>query len=283
MKKILLVIITLVSVFMLTACWPAEVGVETTFNADGSGTRVFVIDIMDDTLSQTPIINPDDPEQDEDKGPVVNDKHIKGGLSKIQDWLEANAPDFMTVHPMTTDGVHRYFKMSFDFTSFEDFLAKYKQLVNLSPSISWDDFDETELPTFKVEGSGSMKDITFTESKVLVEASLDWAVEGIYKDLYDAQDLAGYVTKVDIWVLANVKIQVGDGKFEELRHYDPNGVEADGKTGKVIFVESESFTAKGKGEIKSGMSTLAVVGITAGSILVVGGVLAFFMLKKRSV
>jgi|SRR5690554_458030 len=281
MKKVLMSIVALAIVSMLAACWPAEIGVETTFNADGSGTRVFVIDIMDDTLSTTPITNPDDPEGTEGKGAVLNDKHVDGGVIAIQAWLEDNAPDFMTVHDATVDGYHRYFKLSFDFESFDDFLAKYELLVNLSPNLSWDDFDASELPTLTSSTSGSVKTMTFTESKVMVEASLDWAISGIYEDLYNEADLAGFVTKADIWVLANVKVTLGDGEFKEERHYDPDAEEGDdaGNTGKVIFVESQEFEATGEFEVPT-TNIWLIVGIVAG-VLVLGGLGAFFLIKKR--
>lgn len=281
MKKVLLSIVALAIVSMLVACWPAEVGVETTFNADGSGTRVFVIDIMDDKLLTTPIKNPDDPAETEGKGAVMNDKHVNGGVIAIQAWLEANAPDFMTIHPATVDGYHRYFKMSFDFDSFDDFLAKYKLLINLSPNLSWEDFDETELPKLTSVTSGSVKTMTFKENKTMVEASLDWALSGIFEDLYNEADLAGFIEKADIWVLANVKVEIGDGEFKEERHYDANAEEGDaeGNKGKIIFVESEEFEATGKFNIASN-NVLLIVGIVAG-VLVLGGAAAFFIFKKR--
>jgi hypothetical protein len=274
MRKVFSILVLAVLALVLSACWPAEVGVETHFNADGSGTRVIIIDVMDDLLSTTPITNPDDPDGTEGKGAVLNDKHVDGGVIAIQAWLEANAPSFMTVHDPEVDGYHRYFKMSFDFSSFDDFLDKYEQLVNLSPNLSWSDFDADEKPTLEVTG-GLTRTLTFKESRAIVEASLDWAIDGIWNDIYDEADLAGFVTKADISALANYTVTIGDGEYEELRHYDPNAVDGDG-TGKVIFVENDSFTVVGQAT-----NVGLLVGIIVGAVAVIaGGVFLVLKLKK---
>lgn len=281
MKKIFSLVTLLVVALVLTGCWPAEVGVTTEFNADGSGVRTFVVDIMDDSLSTEPIVNPDDPDQDEGKGPVLNDKHVDGGVEAIQTWLEENAPSFITVHDATVDGYHRYFTFSFEFSSFEDYLDKYEQLVNLSPTISWDDFDDTEKPQLKVEGFFE-KTLVYSESMDILKASLDWAVSGIWEDIYQEADLADFVFKEDIWTIANVKITIGDGEFKEERYYDPNAEEgnAAGDTGKVIFVESTEFEVSGKS-----MDILMLSLVIGGAVVVLAGigVGVFFLLKKKPV
>ena len=240
-KRILILAVFVVFGLLLSACWPAEVGVETTFtNSSGAGTRVIIIDIMDDTLSVEPIPNPEDPEATKGKGAVINDKHITGGLMAIQTWLEENAPSWMTIEPVEVDGIHRFFKLSYSFVDFDDFLAKYEELVNMSPTMSWDDFDANELPQWNVVTVDGNKTVTYTESKVILEASLDWAVDGIWNDIYDADDLTGWVGKADIWALANYTLTIGDEVFEELRYYDEERPDGD-NFGKIVFVESEDF------------------------------------------
>ncbi|MBE0700077.1 MAG: hypothetical protein IH571_00155 [Acholeplasmataceae bacterium] len=277
MKRIFALVIMVVVALTLSACWPAEIGVETTFNANGSGTRTYIVEIMDDTLSTDPIINPDDPDEDEGKGYVINDKHITGGLPAIQTWLDENAPTFITVHDMTTDGYMRYFSFSFNFDDFDDFLDKMEQLVNLSPTMTWDDFDADEKPTFTVTG-GLTKKAVFTESKNIVEASMDWAIDGIYNDIYDADDLTGWVGKADISVLANYTLMMGEQTFEELRHYDAEALDGDTNTGKIIFVESADFTLEAEFT-----NVGLLIGIIAGAVVVAGGLgfLGFKLLKKK--
>lgn len=282
MKKIFAFVILAVFGLILSGCWPAEIGVTTVFNADGSGTRTFVIDIMDEDLADGPIINPDDPDQDEGKGPVTNNPYIDGGVVAIQTWLEENSPEFITVHEPRVDGYHRYFTLSFDYTSFEDFLDKYEQLVNLSDGISWDDFDDSEKPSLKVEGFLTKK-LTYTESAELMKASLDWAITGIWNDIYVPDPLlADFIGKNDIWVLANVKFSLGDGEFKEERHYDPEAEEgdADNNTGKVVFVESSDFTVTGNTLDVLMVTVLSVAGVL---VLAGAGVLVFFLLKKKPV
>jgi hypothetical protein len=276
MKKKLLAAVLFVGVaFTLMGCWPAEIGVTTTFNQDGSGERRIVIDIMDDTLSDDPIINPDDPDQDEGKGAVINNKHITGGLPAIQTWLEDNAPDFITVEDSYTSGYHRYFVMSYTWTDFDDFLAKYETMVNLSPNMSWSDFDADEKPMLESSGLYT-KTLTFSESRAIVEASLDWAVDGIYNDIYDAADLGDYVSKEDISVLAGYKVIIGDEEMEETAYYDPDAPDGDTDTGVRVFVESETF------ELASPFTnTPMIIGtVVVGVILVAGIVFAILKFKK---
>lgn len=272
MKKLLMVLVLMFSVFALTGCWPGEVGVETVFtDKDGAGTRTIILDVMDDTLSTTAIPNPDDPEGTENKGAVINSTHIEGGVAAIQTWLVANAPTFVTVEAMTTTGYHRYFTLTYSFEDFEDFLAKYEQLVDLSPTLNWADFDASEKPTWTCDGNTC----TFKETKDIVEASMDWAIDGIWTDIYLEADLAGFVTKADISVLANYTVEMGEETFEELQKFDAAAVDGEG-TGKVVYVTSESFELTSEYPT----STLLVVGIITGALVVIGGAVFFFLKKK---
>jgi len=274
-KKVLFVVLMFVVIFAMTGCWAGEIGVSTVFNdKDGSGTRTFVLDVMDDTLSTTPIINPDDPDQTEGKGAVINNKHIDGGLPAIQTWLTENAPAFLTVEAMTIEGYHRYFTLTFSFDDFDDFLAKYEDLVDLSPTLSWSDFDATEKPTWTCEGSTC----TFTESKVMVDASLDWAIDGIWNDIYLEDDLAGWVGKADISVLANYSVTMGEESYSELQHFDPLAVDGDG-TGAMAYVTSDSFTLT---NAYPASSLGLILGIIGGVIVVGAGVVVFFLSKKKA-
>ncbi|MBN2696285.1 MAG: hypothetical protein JXR38_01935, partial [Bacilli bacterium] len=221
-------------------------------------------------------INPDDPDQTEGKGAVINNKHITGGLPAIQTWLQANAPTFVTVEPMTTDGYHRYFTLSYDFEDFDDFLAKYEQLVDLSPTLDWDDFDASEKPSWTCDGATC----TFFETKDILNASMDWAVDGIWTDIYDAADLAGYVEKANISVLANYTLTVGEETYEELQYFDEDAVDGEG-TGKMAYVVSPSFTLADDFP----MSGWALAGIIGGAVVIVAGaaVAAVLFLGKKKV
>ncbi len=276
MKKKLLTIAVMLGLFVaLAGCWPGEIGVTTVFNADGSGTRTIVLDVMDESLSDTPIINPDDPEQTEGKGAVTNNPYITGGVVAIQDWLEDNAPDFIEVAEMETEGYHRYFTLTYSWTDWEDFLAKYEELVDLSPTLSWSDFNDDELPALTVTG-GFKKTVTFTESKDVVQASLDWAIAGIWNDIYDAADLAGWVSKDDISVLAGYTLEISDQMYEELPYFDEDAPDGDTFTGVRVFVESEEFELSG-----SFTNVGAIVGTILGAVaLVAVAVVVILKVKK---
>lgn len=275
-KRILAVVAVLLIGLSLTACWPGEIGVTTMFNADGSGSRTIVLDVMDDTLSEDPIINPDDPDQDELKGAVINSVHITGGLTEIQTWLENNAPEFITVEAATVEGYHRYFTMTYSWEDFDEFLEKYETLINLSPTMSWDDFTDEEKPTLTSEGLYK-KTLTFSESKTLVEASLDWAIDGIYNDIYDADSLEGFVEKSNISVLAGYTVQIGEEEFAELAFYDPDAEEGDeaGNTGLRVFVESTDFELSGFFS-----NTGMIIGTIVAAVAILAGA-AFFIIRAK--
>jgi len=275
-KRFLLAVLVLAIGLSLTACWPGEVGITTVFEKDGSGTRTIVLDVMDDSLSDVPIINPDDPDEDEGKGPVLNDVQITGGVEAIQPWLEDNAPDFITVENMTTEGYHRYFTMTYSWDDFDEFLTQYETLVDLATDVSWADFTAAERPTFTSEGLYS-KTVTFTESKAVVEASLLWALEGIWNDIYDEAGLSGFVTINDISVLAGYTVTIGEETFEELGAYDAEAEEGNdaGDTGMMVYVESTEFT------LAESFSNIGmIIGTVVVAVAAIAGV-AFVVLRAK--
>jgi len=139
-----------------------------------------------------------------------------------------------------------------------------------TPNLSWADFEENEKPTWDCEGTIN-KACTFKESKVIVEASLDWAIDGIFTDIYDADDLEGYVTKADIAKLANYTLIVGDTKIEDLQTFDPTAVddEAKGYTGKVVYVQNDEWEATDE------FTNTTLIVVMIGAAVVVLGVGAF--------
>jgi len=272
-KRSFLLVLVFALTLTLTGCWAGEVKVDTEINKDGSGTRSYIMAVYDDSLQTDPITNPDDPDGTEGKGAVINSIHITGGVSAIQTWLEDNAPEWMTVEDMKTEGNQRIFTLTYDFTDFDQFLARYEELVDLSPNLSWADFEANELPTFECSGFIT-KECTFNESKDMVNASFDWAQDGIWEDIYDEATLAGYVTKADIAVLSDYVLEVNGEVYEELHHYDAAAVDGDG-TGAVVNVESESFSLG-----TSFTNTTNVVIIAVVAVAVIGGG-AFLLLRKK--
>jgi len=276
-KRISLLSLSLLFVFIMAGCWNGEVFVDTTFEMDGSGERIFQLTVLDDTLSTETILNPDDPDGVSDKGPVINNKHIVDGIPAIQTWLEENAPDFITVHDMETDGIKRIFTLSFTWDDFDEFLDKMQQLVDASPVLSWDDFDADELPSFEVSGTINQT-ATFTESRVIVDAALDWAIDGIFNDIYDADDLAGFVDKGDIAILADYRVTLNGEVVEERMHYDPDLEDPndDLNTGLVVYPSEDAYT------VSSEATNMGLVsGIIALGVVIIGGTVGFIVFKKK--
>lgn len=277
MKKVLSLFVVLAGLFLLTACWPGEVGVFTEFNANGSGKRTYVLDVMDDLLSDVAIPNPEDPNQDKGKGDVQNDKYVTGGVVAIQTWLEENAPEFITVEAAKIDGYHRYFTLSFEFKNFDDFLDKIEKLVNLSPTLTWDDFTAEEKPSLKVSG-GFKKTFEFFESNDVILASIDWAIAGLWEDIIDPDDLTGWITQEDIFNLAEYQVEMGGVVVNHKKaEYDPTAQD-DENLGKIVYLD-DNYTSVG--EVSN---TPLVVGIIIGGVALVaalGAGVYFFLIKKR--
>ncbi|MFA5720227.1 MAG: hypothetical protein WC939_04115 [Acholeplasmataceae bacterium] len=277
MKRLGFLVIAIIFAFTLVGCWAGEITVDTTFNLDGSGTRSYILYVMDESLSDEDITNPDDPDGTENKGKVHNNTYIEGGVVAMQAWFEANAPKILTVEPMKTEGIYRIFTLTMKFKNFDEFVAQYKELVNLSPTITWDDFEDDDKPQFKSSGFLT-KEATFTESRAILEASMDWAADGIYNDLWKPEDLDGFgVTKADIHVFANYKLKVGNTVFEDLQRFDPDAVDGEG-TGKVVYPQAPKFQTKGKA-----MNMPMVILLVVGGVVVLGGAAAgvYFVLKKK--
>ncbi len=280
MKKALFLFVAIVGLFLLSACWPGELAVETELNQNGGGKRTYIIDIMDDLLSETVIPNPDDPDGSKGNGPVLNDKYTHGGVLAINTWLEENAPDYVTVLEPRVEGYHRYFGFSFEFKDFDEFLEIYEKLVDLSPTLSWSDFSAAERPSLVITG-GSTKTITFKESDEIILASLDWALSGIFDNVIDQADLAGFFDKGDIMNLAKYKVTIGkEIVLDEESAYDPDVDLGDGKFGKVVYFSDELFESTGtiKGD-NSLVITLIIVGVAV--VVAAAGLGTFFVIKKR--
>lgn len=279
MKRNFTLLVIIVLTLLLSACWPGEIGVDTVMDENGMGHRDYFVVVYDDSLSETPITNPDDPDGTKGNGPVLNDKHITGGVEALQEWFETNAPEFMEVLPMETEGNQRIFTLRMTFDSFEDFLDKYEQLVNLSPNLSWDDFTEAEKPSFTTSEEDGMTYVSLTESKVLLEASFDWAIDGIFNSIFDAADLAGFVDKASITEFATYKTMLGDEALEITSEYDATVVNDNQSTGAVVFIDQDSFTLTYSYETPAN-NTVLLVAIGAGVVVIAG--LAFVFMKKKA-
>lgn len=272
MKRKFLLLSTFVFTLVLSACWPGEIGVSTVIDENGAGHRDFFLVVYDDSLSANPITNPDDPDGSKGNGPVLNNKHITGGVTAIQDWFEENAPSFMEVLPMRTEGLQRIFTLRMEFDSFEQFLSQYEQLVNLSPNLSWSDFTAAEKPTLaQVEVDGELR-VTFRESTEILQASFDWAIDGIYNSIFLEADLAGFLDKASITQFATYNLEIGDETLNIESVYNETAQQ-------VVFIDQASFTLTGSFDVPAN-NTLLIALIAAGVLVVAGGL--FFVFKKKA-
>ena len=279
MRKVLSILTIITISLVLAGCWPGEIGVSTTFDVDGAGHRDYRLVVYDDSLSTTPISNPDDPEGTKALGEVLNDKHIDGGVEAIQGWLETNAPVFLEVLPMETEGVQRIFTLRMTYESFEEFLSQYEDLVNLSPNLSWADFTEEEKPTLVTTEADGITTVTFEESQVLLEASWDWALDGIYNSIFQEADLAGFVDKSSITQFATYDVDLETETLSIVSEYDPDVENSDGTIGSVQFIDVGEFSLAHSFDTPFAFTPLLIGLIVAGAALLVGGVV--FVVKKK--
>ena len=279
MRKALSVL-TIIAISLIRAgCWPGEIGVSTVLDVNGAGHRDYRLVVYDDSLSTEPIANPNNPEGTKALGDVFNDKHIDGGVEAIQDWLETNAPVFLEVLPMETEGVQRIFTVRMTFTSFDDFLAQYEDLVDLSPNLSWADFTDEEKPTLVTTEADGMTTVSFEESQVLLEASMDWALDGIYNSIFQEADLAGFLDKTSITEFATYDVELGTETYSIVSEYDPDVENSDGTLGSIQFIDVGEFAVGYSFETPFAFTPLLIGLIVAGAALLVGGVV--FIVKKK--
>jgi len=279
MKRKLTFLSIIVFTMVLSACWSGEIGVDTVMDLQGAGHRDFYVVVYDDTLSTTPIINPNDPDGSKGNGPVLNNQHIEGGIPAIQDWLEDNSPAFLEVLPMRTEGVQRIFTVRMTFDSFEDFLGQYEQLVDLSPTLSWSDFTEAEKPTLTTVEEDGLSKVTLNESNVILQASFDWAIDGIYNSIFLEASLAGFVDKTSLSQFATYNLTLGEEELSIISEYEPDVVDSNGLLGQVVYIDQPSFTLTSTTELPA-LNTLLLVVIGGAVAAVAGG--AYFLLKKKA-
>ena len=279
MKRKLTFLSIIVFTMVLSACWSGEIGVDTVMDVNGAGHRDFYVVVYDDTLSSTPIINPNDPDGSKGNGPVLNAQHIEGGIPAIQDWLEDNTPAFLEVLPMRTEGVQRIFTVRMTFDSFEDFLSQYEQVVNLSPTLSWSDFTDAEKPTLTTVEEDGLSKVTLTESNVILQASFDWAIDGIYNSIFLEANLAGFVDKTSLSQFATYNLTLGEEELSIISEYEPDVVDSNGLLGQVVYIDQPTFTLTSTTELPA-MNTLLFVLIGAAVVAVAGG--AYYFTKKKA-
>lgn len=279
MKRKLAFLSIMAFTMVLSACWSGEIGVDTVMDAEGAGHRDFYVVVYDESLSDTPIINPNDPDGAKGNGPVLNVQHIEGGIPAIQDWLEDNTPAFLEVLPMRTEGVQRIFTVRMTFDSFEDFLGQYEQLVDLSPNLSWSDFTAAEKPTLTTVEEDGLSKVTLTESNVILQASFDWAIDGIYNSIFLEASLAGFVDKTSLSQFATYNLTLGEETLNIVSEYDPAVVDSNGRLGQIVYIDQASFTLTSSTELPA-MNTLLFVLIGAAVVAVAGG--AYFFTKKKA-
>lgn len=279
MKKLLSVFIIMTISLVLAGCWAGELGVSTVFDENGAGHRDYRVVVYDDTLSEDPIGNPDDPDGSKALGAVQNNKHIEGGVVAIQDWLENNAPSFLEVLPMETEGVQRIFTVRMTYDSFEEFLSQYEQLVDLSPGFGWSDFTEDEKPTLTTTEADGITTVTFDESQVLLEASMDWAIDGIYNSIFLEADLAGFVDKSSISQFATYEVELGDETLAIASDYDPTIERSDGALGAVDYIDDGEFQVNYSFDTPFTLSTGSIIGLIIGGAAIIGG--AVILIKKK--
>ncbi len=101
-------------------------------------------------------------------------------------------------------------------------------------------------------------------------------MDGIYSDLHNVQNLAGYVGKADIWTLANYRVTIGDNTYEELRHYDETRPDGE-HLGKIVFVESQLFSLSG--EYRNTGLVIAAIAVVGA---IVAGIVVLLVRKRKS-
>lgn len=172
MKKILTLTTAIVFLAMvLTACYPAIMNAEMALNEDGSGTRIFIAEILKDGVP-----NPDDAEKIVE-GMFTDPGYFPSGIQAAVDYLNTIRPEALS--ELTVDEETDRFVITFtmDFDSIEDFNTKMK---TLTADLDWEEWEIAEATFVKEDAGNNQTTITYTEDILLVNISTLWMSHGLW-------------------------------------------------------------------------------------------------------
>lgn len=166
-------VVAIAAMFLLTACTAIKVGGSFTLNEDGSGSRV-----IEGLISKT-----DESVNAEGLPDAVSRNFLKIHGAELQTWLQttytekvADSESWLTIAVDDTAADFEKIRLSFDFTSFDDYLAKMGQLAQFGAA----ELPSTyKAPTFVTDDDGIS---TYTETPSVLKTIFGSLLDAVMAD-----------------------------------------------------------------------------------------------------
>jgi LPXTG-motif cell wall-anchored protein len=228
MKKIGLVIMAVLLVWLLSGCYAAQVTSELNITSPtGAGTKTIAAEVLKDEA---------DHPTDAGQKVTDNSKFFPNGVEPVVQWLKDNVPEGFTVDLI--DKSDRWiFTISYSFTDINDYNAKSKLLMGAD---RWEkeEVADTVLTAEAVDGGHN---VSIKEDARMLELTFLKYFEQIYNnpDLFDPKKgdpNSDPTTLNDTFNVVNIRVDIGsnvtDVKMNE-----------EGKT--VIDIDASGFIPEG--------------------------------------
>ena len=200
MKKISVVLVLTFVLLTFSGCWAGETTGSMAINSEkGKGSKTITFTILKDHVKK-----PDNNGNVDD-----NSKYFPQGMGAVTTWLKSNVPADHKVE--FSDKADSYvYSITYTFNDIAEYNAKTKALVG---NASWSALKLTDATIAAVEKDGSY-DVTFTENPKVLEGSIRWAIDGIFKNKQIFDPRAGIpsadpVTADIIFTINKLSVKVG--------------------------------------------------------------------------
>ncbi|MHB1483628.1 MAG: hypothetical protein ACYCYI_03100 [Saccharofermentanales bacterium] len=175
MKKLLSLTLAIgLLAILLTACYPAIINTKMELNADGSGKRTFIAEVLKDGVPNPD--NPTDPAKNV-SGMFTDPGYFPSGMQAAVDYLNTVRPTAVSAITMEEKTDRYVMTYTMDFESIDDFNTKMK---TLTAGLNWTTEEIAEATFVKVDAGDNQSTITYTEDISLVNIATLWMSHALW-------------------------------------------------------------------------------------------------------
>ena len=236
MKKISIVAMLMFVLLTFAGCWNGEAKSNTTITSEkGKGTKSITFTILKDHVKK-----PDGNGNVDD-----NSKYFPKGIGAVTTWVKSNVPAGFDI-TFAEKADYYLYTLTYSFNDIADYNAKTKTLAGSN----FAKYGLTDATLTSTEKSDSY-DVTFKESGKTTEASIKWAMDGIYKNSQIFDPRAGKpdadpVTVETIFKVMSETVKVGGKSTTVALDKNPNvTVTASGSISKAAAQTPAETPAEG--------------------------------------
>ncbi|MCM0647303.1 LPXTG cell wall anchor domain-containing protein [Clostridium swellfunianum] len=200
MKKFSFVAILMLVLLTFAGCWNGEAKSNASITSEkGKGSKTISFTILKDHVKK-----PDGNGTVED-----NSKYFPKGIGAVTTWLKSNVPAGFDI-TFAEKADYYLYTLSYSFNDIADYNAKTKALAGAN----WAKYALQDATLTASEKDGGYE-VTFKESGKTTEASIKWALDGIFKNSQIFDPRAGKpdaepVTEDTIFKVMSETVKVGE-------------------------------------------------------------------------